>query len=235
MEGQSIYEACIHAMVLLFSGNPDLWRIIWTSFSVSLRATAISTPIVVLLAFLLAYGRFPGRTTLVYIFNALLSFPAVVVGLTLYLVLSRSGPLGDLHLLFTQKAMVIGQIMLSLPLMTVMCLVAFQGGDRRAWETARTLGAPPWRAFLTVVYDVRFGLIAGIIAGFGRVISEVGVSLMVGGNILNFTRNITTAIALETSKGAFSQGIALGFVLMLLAFTLNLMLTLLQGRKEGPL
>lgn len=200
----------------------------------SLRAIAIATPLAVLFAFVLAYGSIPGRTALVYAFNALLSFPAVVVGLTLYLVLSRSGPLGDLHLLFTQPAMVIGQTLLALPLMVVMSLVAFRGGDKRAWETARTLGARPWRAFFTVLYDVRFGLLAGIIAGFGRMISEVGVSLMVGGNILNYTRNITTAIALETSKGAFAQGIALGFVLILLAFGLNLLLSVLQGRKEGP-
>ena len=235
MESNSIASACVHAVQLLFSGDPALWLIIWTSFSVSLRAVAVATPLAVLFAFLLAYGRFPGRAALVYTFNALLSFPAVVVGLTLYLVLSRSGPLGDLHLLFTQPAMVIGQTLLALPLMVVMSLVAFQGGDRRAWESARTLGARPWRAFFTVLYDVRFGMLAGVIAGFGRMISEVGVSLMVGGNILDYTRNITTAIALETSKGAFAQGIALGFVLMLLAFGLNLLLSVLQGRKEGPL
>lgn len=235
MESMSIPAATLHALQLLFSGDPALWLIIWTSFSVSLRAVAVSTPLAVVLAFLLAYARFPGRAVLVYAFNALLSFPAVVVGLTLYLVLSRSGPMGNLHLLFTQQAMVIGQTLLALPLMIVMSLVAFQSGDRRAWETARTLGARPWRAFFTVLYDVRFGLLAGIIAGFGRMISEVGVSLMVGGNILHYTRNITTAIALETSKGAFAQGIALGLVLMLLAFALNFVLSVLQGRKEGPL
>lgn len=235
MDPDSIATSCLNAVRLLFSGDPALWLIIWTSFSVSLRAAAVATPLAVLFAFALTYGRFPGRTALIYVFNALLSFPAVVVGLTLYLVLSRSGPLGDLHLLFTQPAMVIGQTLLALPLMVVMSLVAFQGGDKRAWETARTLGARPWRAFFTVLYDVRFGLLAGVIAGFGRMISEVGVSLMVGGNILNYTRNITTAIALETSKGAFAQGIALGFVLMLLAFGLNLLLSVLQGGKEGPL
>jgi tungstate transport system permease protein len=154
----------------------------------------------------------------------------VVVGLTVYMLLSRNGPLGDLKLLFTQTGMVIGQIILCFPLLVAISHSALLAADRRAWETAVTLGARPWQAMLTVMYEVRYGLIAALIAAFGRVIAEVGASMMIGGNILNYTRNITTAIALETSKGAFAQGIALGIILLLAALLLNVSLTAMQGK-----
>jgi tungstate transport system permease protein len=163
-------------------------------------------------------------------FSALQSIPAVVVGLTVYLVFSRSGPLGDLKLLFTQTSMAIGQFLLSLPLLIALSHAAFQAADRRVWETSVTLGATPGRAFITLVHEIRFGLIAALIAGFGRIIAEVGCSMMVGGNILGYTRNIPTAIALETSKGEFAQAIALGMVLLTLALILNGLLAFFSGR-----
>jgi len=226
----TLTTACWSALRLLFSGNQELWGIVAISFSVSLRAILMATPPALLLGFLLVYVQFPGRRLTVSVFNTLLAIPAVVVGLTVYMLLSRSGPLGDLRLLFTQQAMIMGQIILSFPILVVMSHSAFHAADRRAWETAITLGAAPWRAMLTVAHEVRFGLIAAVIAGFGRIIAEVGSSMMVGGNILNYTRNIPTAIALETSKGEFSQGIALGFVLLAMALLLNISLSLLQGR-----
>ena len=174
--------------------------------------------------------QFPGRRLLLSTFNTLLALPAVVVGLTVYMLLSRSGPLGDLRLLFTQQAMIIGQIILCLPILVAMGHSAIQAADRRAWETALTLGAPPWRAMLTLMHEVRFGLMSAVIAAFGRVIAEVGSSMMVGGNILNYTRNIPTAIALETSKGEFAQGIALGIVLLAMALGLNFALAFFQGK-----
>jgi len=228
----SLWDSTQQALSLLFSGDAALWEIVGISFSVSLRAILISTPLALITAFLLAYVRFPGRQLLLSTFNTLLSVPVVVVGLTLYLLLSRSGPLGDWQLLFTQTAMIIGQILISFPLMVVLCHAAISAADRIAWETALTLGASRARACLTVLYEVRFGLMAAVIAAFGRIIGEVGSSMMVGGNILNFTRNIPTAIALETSKGAFAEGIALGIVLLTLAFVLNFGLSLLQ-RKEA--
>jgi tungstate transport system permease protein len=155
-----------------------------------------------------------------------------VIGLLVYLALTRNGPAGGLGLLYTPAAMVIGQFLLVLPLLLAMAHAAFQAGDQRAWETALTLGAGRWRAFTTVMYEVRFGLCAAIVAGFARIIAEVGCSMMVGGNILFHTRNIPTAIALETSKGAFAQGIALGLVLLACALGLNLALSLLQGSGE---
>ncbi len=231
MEGdRGLIEASGEALMLLFSGQPALWEIIGISFSVSLRAIAMIAPVAVFLAFLLAYGRFPGRQLLISLANTMLALPAVVVGLLLYLMLSRAGPLGDWRLLFTQTAMIIGQMTLAFPIVVAMSHAAIQAGDRRAWETALTLGATPARAMLTLMYEVRFGLIAAVVAAFGRIIAEVGCSMMVGGNILHHTRNIPTAIALETSRGAFAQGIALGAVLIVLALVLNFLVAAFRGQ-----
>jgi len=229
---EDIPSATSQALRLLISGNPDLWIIIVTSLKVSLTALFIATPFALLVAFVLAHTRFIGRRMLISAFNVLLAFPSVVVGLIVYMLLSRSGPLGDFKLLFTQSAMVIGQVVLSFPVLVAMGHAALQAADRRAWETAITLGAAPWQAMFTLMYEVRFGLIAAIIAAFSRIISEVGCSMMVGGNILGHTRNIPTAIALETSKGLFAQGIALGMILLLIALLLNAALVFFQGRGE---
>ncbi len=230
---ESLSDASRRAFELLLSGNAELWGIIGISFSVSLRAIAIATPPALLLAFVLVYTRFPGRRLMLSVFNTLMAVPAVVVGLSLYLLLSRSGPLGDLRLLFTQTAMVIGQIVLSFPILVAMGHSAMAAADQRLWETALTLGAGRTRAMLTLLHEVRYGLLIAILAGFGRIIAEIGTSMMVGGNILHHTRNIPTAIALETSKGAFAQGIALGMVLLLLAFALNMLLSVFQ-QHEAP-
>jgi tungstate transport system permease protein len=226
----SLSAATAESFRLLFSGDMALWVIIFTSFSVSVKAILIAAPMAFVVAFLMAHLRYPGRRAMIAGFSALQSIPAVVVGLTVYLLLSRSGPLGDLKLLFTHTSMVIGQILLSLPLLVALSHAAFQAADRRVWETSVTLGAKPYRAFLTLIHEVRFGLVAALIAGFGRIIAEVGCSMMVGGNILGYTRNIPTAIALETTKGEFAQAIALGMVLLTLALLLNGMLSFFQGR-----
>ncbi len=228
----SLVDASKQALMLLFSGDTALWTVVGISFRVSAQAIVYTAVLALPLAFILAYGHFPGRRSLIALFNSLMAVPAVVIGLTLYLLLSRSGPFGNLHLLFTQKAMILGQMMLCLPVLVAMGHSAIQAADRRAWETALTLGASSWRAMLTLLFEVRFALLAALIAGFGRIIAEVGSSMMVGANILNHTRNIPTAIALETSKGEFAQGIALGLVLLILALLLNTVLTLLQGRGE---
>lgn len=226
----SLSAATAESFRLLFSGDMALWVIIFTSFSVSVKAILIAAPMAFVVAFLMAHLRYPGRRAMIAGFSALQSIPAVVVGLTVYLLLSRSGPLGDLKLLFTHTSMVIGQTLLSLPLLVALSHAAFQAADRRVWETSVTLGAKPYRAFLTLIHEVRFGLVAALIAGFGRIIAEVGCSMMVGGNILGYTRNIPTAIALETTKGEFAQAIALGMVLLTLALLLNGMLSFFQGR-----
>jgi tungstate transport system permease protein len=220
------------ALVLLFSGDAQLWEIVGVSFWVSTKAVVVAGPVAVLAGFALAHFRFRGRRVLLALINTFMAVPAVVVGLTVYLFLARNGPLGDLRLLFTQTAMVIGQILLCLPLVTALAHAALQAVDQRAWETAVTLGAGAPRAVATVLYEARFGIVGALLAGFGRVIAEVGSSLMVGGNILHVTRNIPTAIALETSKGEFAQGIALGMVLLVLALGVNFALGVAQGRGE---
>jgi tungstate transport system permease protein len=218
--------------MLLFSGNAELWEIIGISFRVSFVAILVAIPPALLTAFTMAYLRFPGRRLLISINNTLLSVPAVVIGLTFYILLSRQGPLGQWKLLFTQSAMVLGQIALAFPILTAMSHSALQAIDKRAWETARTLGVGPIRALLTLMHEARFGLMAALLAAFGRIIAEVGASMMLGGNILHYTRNIPSAIALETSKGEFAQGIALGIVLLALAFTLNSLLQHVQGKGQ---
>ncbi len=229
---ESLSQSGLEALRLLVTGDRTLWEIVGVSFRVSLTAVLACAPLAVAFAALLAFRRFPGRQAVLAVLNTLLSLPAVVVGLSLYLVLSRHGPLGEWQLLFTQTAMVLGQMVLCFPLITAMCHAALQETDPRAWETARTLGAGPLRAVLTLLGEVRFALLGALIAGLGRVVAEVGSAMMLGGNILGYTRNITTAIALETSKGAFAQGIALGMVLLILAFSLNAGLHWLQGRSR---
>ncbi|MFI4923227.1 MAG: ABC transporter permease [Burkholderiales bacterium] len=221
------------AFSLLFSGNPELWRIIFISLRVSFIAMLVVTPLAVATGFFLATVAFPGRRALVILIQGLLSSPTVVVGLLLYLLLSRQGPFGSWHLLFTQEAMIIGQIIIAFPVVVAFTLSAVQGADPRAHETAVSLGAGTARAALTTLLEVRFGVMAAVFNAFGRVFSEIGCSLMVGGNILGLTRNIPTAIALETSKGEFAQGIALGIVLMAVALGVNYALAFAQG--EGGL
>lgn len=223
-------DALREALSLLFGGDADLWRIIFVSLRVSVLGLLLATAPGIALGFLLAMHRFPGRRVLVILVQSLIAFPTVVVGLLLYMLLSRQGPLGSLQLLFTQDAMILGQAILAFPILAAMTLSAVQGADPRAHETAVSLGASPLRAALTTLLEVRFAVVAGVFNGFGRVISEVGCAMMVGGNIAGVTRNIPTAIALETSKGDFAQGIALGVMLMLFAFGISIALGLLQGR-----
>ncbi len=225
-----ILESTRQAFALLLSGDGEIWTIIWISLRVSLIALAVATPPAVVLGYVLAYQRFPGRRMLVVLIQGLLSFPTVVVGLILYILLTRQGPLGAWQLLFTQEAMIMGQAVIAFPVLTAFALAAVQGADPRAHETAVSLGATQLRAALTTLLEVRFAVVAGVFNGFGRVISEVGCAMMVGGNIAGVTRNIPTAIALETSKGDFAQGIALGVVLMLFALCISIALGLLQGR-----
>ncbi|WP_434361428.1 ABC transporter permease [Parasalinivibrio latis] len=228
-----ILQTSKEAVAMLLSGDTTLWGIVGVSFSVSLLAISLVLLPALLISFALAYGRVPGRWFILSIVNTLQSVPTVVIGLLLYMMLSRAGPLGDWKMLFTQKAMIAGQILISFPILVSMMHAAFQNSDRRAWETAYTLGASVPRAMLTLMWEIRFPLLAAVITAFSRIITEVGCSMMVGGNILNATRNIPTAIALETSKGAFAQGVALGMVLLLLALVLNFLVS--YGRGNGHL
>ncbi|MFV0598013.1 ABC transporter permease [Shewanella sp.] len=221
------------ALSLLFSLDPDVWSIISVSFSVSFAALLITLVPSMVLGFVLAFAHFPGKWFVTNLVQTLQSIPTVVIGLLVYLMLTRNGPLGDLKWLFTQEGMILGQMMICAPVMIAMSQAAFTSVDRRAWETSRTLGASWISAVWTVCRELRMPLLLAIVAAFSRILTEVGCSMMVGGNILNVTRNIPTAIALETSKGDFAQAIALGLVLLILALILNFALGSLRG-KETP-
>ncbi|MEB0137249.1 ABC transporter permease [Actimicrobium sp. CCC2.4] len=225
----SLIDATLAAFALLWSGDSALWGIVWVSVSTSIVGLLIASPFAILLGYVVATRLFPGRRIVIWLAQVSLSLPTVLIGLLLYLLLSRSGPAGELRWLFSQSALIVGQVLIAMPVLIAFTLAAVQAADPRLAETAITLGASRWRVMWTVLREVRFGVMAAIINGFGRVISEVGCAMMVGGNIAGETRTITTAIALETSKGEFAQGIALGMVLIAIALAINAALLLLQG------
>ena len=220
------------AFGLLFSLDPHVWSIIGVSFSVSFAALAITLIPSMVLGFILAFVKFPGRWVVTNLVQTLQSIPTVVIGLLVYLLLTRNGAFGDLKWLFTQKGMILGQMMVCAPVIICMSQAAFTSVDRRAWETSRTLGAPWLSAVWTLCRELKMPLLLAVVAAFSRIVTEVGCSMMVGGNIMNVTRNIPTAIALETSKGDFAQAIALGLVLLILSLILNFMLGTLRGRAD---
>ena len=218
------------ALRLIGSFSPDVVDAVRTSLSVSAGATVFAAlfGIPVGLAVGLSDSRLKGLA--VTALNTLMAVPTVVVGLLVYGFLSRQGPLGALGLLFSPTAIVIGGTLLASPIVANYTLASVRGADARILPTALTLGAGPFRAVTTLVGEIRFGVFAAVIAGFGRVVAEVGVAMMLGGNIRGYTRTMTTAIALETSKGEFSFGMALGIVLITVALIVNLFLSLLQRR-----
>lgn len=225
----SLLDAVQTAFRLLFTGDPVLWNIVWVSLSTSIAGLLIATPFAVAGGYAIAMYQFPGRRLVIWLAQAALSLPTVLIGLLLYLLLSRHGALGGLQWLFSQPGIIAGQVLIAVPVLLAFTLSAVQAADPRYAETAIAHGASPLRVMATLLYEVRYGVMAAVISGFGRVISEVGCAMMVGGNIAGYTRTITTAIALETSKGEFAQGIALGIVLVAIALAMNGALMLLQG------
>ena len=201
---------------------------VWTSLYTSVTAIVLASIMAVPLGAGIGLGRFWGRRAVLTGLNTLMALPTVVIGLVLFGFFSRQGPLGSLGLLFTPSALIIGQMVLALPIVVNYTVAAVAGADPRIMPTALTLGAGRLRAVWQLLLEIRFGIIAAIVAGFGRVIAEVGVAMMLGGNIRGYTRTMTTAIALETSKGEFAFGLALGIVLIAVALMVNLFLNLLQ-------
>ncbi|MEC7940988.1 MAG: ABC transporter permease [Pseudomonadota bacterium] len=226
----TLWQTTLEALNLLVNFDHDLWQIVAVSFSVSLSAISLVIVPSIIMAFILAYKEFPGKWVLLSVINTLQAIPTVVIGLLMYMMLSRSGPLGDWQLLFTQKAMILGQMLICFPILVAMMHGALQASDRRAVETARTLGVSTIRVACTLIWETRFPLLAAVIAAFSRIVTEVGCSMMVGGNIMGMTRNIPTAIAMESHKGAFAQGVALGMVLLALALALNFFLSSVRGK-----
>jgi len=209
------------AFEIIVSLDREFLHIVFVSLKISFTSTLLATLLGVPLGMWVALAKFKGRNFVATILNTLMSLPTVVVGLLLYSFLSRKGPLGNLGILFTPAAMVLGQFILAFPIVAALSM----GGIRSLGETpliaARILGAGKLASTLLFFREAKFIILAAVMAGFGRVFAEVGISMMLGGNIRFYTRNITTAIALETSKGAFSLGLALGMVLLVIAFLVN--------------
>lgn len=213
---------------MIFGFDPEVYLIVWTSLKVSLGAIFFATLFGVPLGLLIALKNFRAKHALLMFLNTLMALPTVVVGLFFYFLLSRMGPLGDLGLLFSPAAIILGLFALILPLVTNLTISAIQAMDPRLFVTCKLLGATAYQQAWLILREARFGVTAAIVIAFGRVISEVGIAMMLGGNIKGFTRTMTTAIALETSKGEFELGMALGLILLLVAFMVNGALFVLQ-------
>ena len=227
---QFLYDSFISAFLLLISLDPDVYFIIWVSLKVSLSSTLITSVFGIPAGFIIAFREFRAKRALITILNSLMSLPTVVVGLTVYAFISRKGILGILELLYTPKAMIIGQVILIMPIITSLTIAAISQIDVRYRKTAMTLGANTFQTAILLLREARFGVIAAIIASFGRVISEIGISMMLGGNAKGFTRTMTTAMALEYDKGEFVLGVALGLVLLLISLSINIIFQYIQGR-----
>ena len=215
---------------MIINLNREVMDAVGTSLYTSFTAILIAAIFGIPCGAAIGMWTFPGKRLAVTLLNTLMALPTVVVGLLLFGLFSRQGPLGPLGLLFTPWAMIAGQVVLATPIVANYTLAAVTGADQRILPTAITLGAGRLRGAWQLLQEVRFGVMAAIVAGFGRVVAEVGVAMMLGGNIRGTTRTMTTAIALETSKGEFAFGLALGIVLMSVALTINLFLNLVQQK-----
>ena len=225
-----LLEGTRQAFELILSLDREIVTITCISLNISIIAIICASALGVPLGFIIGINKFRGRSIVITIFNTLMAFPTVVIGLLVYSVVSNKGPLGPLGLLFTPTAMIIGQFILATPIIMALTISATQGIDPRVKSTATVLGANSFQSGIAIVLEARFAIIAAVVAGFGRIIGEVGASMMLGGNIRGYTRNIPTAIALETSKGEFSLGLALGFVLLAVALIINFLLRFLQNK-----
>ena len=225
-------DSFLSALQLALSLDPELLQIVGVSLKVSCIATLVASLVGIPMGFVIAFSSFPGRRGLIVLLNTLLALPTVVIGLFVYAFISRRGIFGPLDLLYTQKAMIIGQVILIVPVVTSLVIAAISRIDKRYRRTAMTLGANTLQTAEVVLREARFGIGAAVIAAFGRVISEVGISMMLGGNIKGFTRTMTTAMALEYDKGSFVLAVALGLVLMAISLGLNVLFHVFQGAVE---
>jgi len=225
-----IWEGIQEAIRLLLSGDPEVWQITFLSIGISGIATMLSVLIGLPLGTWLALGALKGKGCFLSVINTGMALPPVVVGLWVSIFLWRSGPLGDLHLIYTPAAIVIAQLIIAAPLMIGLTVTALQQLNPKLQLQLLGLGASRSQLILALWREARLPLLAALMAAFGSVISEVGASMMVGGNIRGQTRVLTTAIVLETGKGQFATAIALGFILLLLAYLVNLVFTTIQQR-----
>jgi tungstate transport system permease protein len=226
-------EGFRRAFNLLLAGDPEVLGIALLTLKVAVVATTVACLLGLPLGYFLATRRFWGRRAALTVVNTALAFPTVVVGLLLYGLLSRRGPLGGLAWLYSWEAIAAADVVLALPIAAALSAAAIQGVDPRIRRTAETLGAGSWRTAWTVAREARFALATVITAAFGQVVAEIGAALIVGGNIRGQTRTLTTAVALYTSQGDFGLALALGLVLLVVALVVNIALQVMQGRGNA--
>ena len=210
-------QSFANAFQLILALDDELYFVVWTSLKISVLSVLIAATLCIPLGLLIASSKFPGKTVLQSILNTLMALPTVVVGLLMFGLLGRQGPLGGWGLLYTQTAIVIGQSLLIMPIVLNMVISAANTADPRIRSTSIALGASRFQQNMIFISEVRFAMLAAIVASFGRAIGEVGIAMMLGGNIEGYTRTMTTAIALETSKGELEFALALGILLLLVA------------------
>ena len=225
-----IWQGFIKAIELIVSLDPEVIEITGRSLSISVTSVILASLFCLPLASLIHFRRFPGKRILVNIIQTFFSIPTVCIGLFVFVLFSRAGPLGGTNLLFTPTVMVMGQMLLITPILLGLTISALSGVDKAILDTALSLGASNLQAMIVVLKEARYAVVAAVTMGFGRAISEVGIALIVGGNIRGFTRVITTAISLETSRGELELSIALGIILIFLALIINTALNRIQQR-----
>jgi tungstate transport system permease protein len=223
---EDIAQGVMQAANLIVTLNPEVMQIALLSLYISLSATILAALISIPLGGFIHFNDFYGKRALIVVIQTLYSVPTVVVGLVLYLMISRSGPLGFLGLLFTPEGMILGQTILIMPIMMGLVISALSGVDKNISDTLVALGATGFQKIIEIVKEARYAILSAVVLGFGRAIAEVGVAMMIGGNIRGFTRVLTTAITLETGMGSFGFSIALGIILLIIALivvvTLNI-------------
>ena len=227
----AIWDGLVRAFHLIFTFDLEVMSIAWLSLRIAMSSVIIGSIIAIPLASLIHFHNFPGKRLLISLIQTFYSIPTVTVGLFVFVLFSHAGPLGGLDLIFTPTVMVVGQVILVMPILLGMTISALSGVDKNMIDTARSMGANGWQMMLAIIREARFAVMAAVILGFGRAISEVGLALMVGGNIKGFTRVLTTAISLETSKGDWGFAMALGIILIALALIINLVLNRIQQRR----
>jgi len=230
----SLLQGFTQAIDLILHLDPVLFGIIFLSLKVSGLALLIATSFGLPAGALLGLKRFPGRDLAISTANTFMGLPPVVVGLFVYLLLSRKGPLGFMGILYSPSAMIIAQTILATPIVIALCQSAVVNVDPIIRQAARTLGATPRQVTITIITEARYGILSAIITAFGRVMAEVGAILIVGGNIAGYTRVMTTTIALETDKGNFELALALGIILLAISFSINVILHAVQKKGVVP-
>lgn len=226
-----LWHSLVDAVHLIVSRDPEVVDVTWRSLRISVASTILAALICIPLGGLISFRSFPGKRLLISVTQTLYSIPTVCVGLFVYLMVSHAGPLGSLDLVFTPAAMVIAQMILIMPVLLGLTISALSGVDKSIKDTTLSLGATEFQAIWAILKEARFAIVAAVLLGFGRAISEVGVAMIVGGNLWRYTRVLTTAISQLTTEGEFAMAMALGIILIAVALIVNIVVGVVQQRR----